>query len=82
MPGGGRGTAEAIADSLNIVEGDDINEAADLLVMAMDNKEYRAQLSPSSMARGLGICDGVERKKAYRHVICHAMQKSFADWDY
>jgi|5B_taG_2_1085324.scaffolds.fasta_scaffold02515_14 hypothetical protein len=82
MPGGGRGTAEAIADSLNNVEDEDINQAGELLIMAMDSKEYRAQLSPGSITRGLAICEGSERKQAYRHVLCHAMQEGFADWDY
>lgn len=82
MPGGGRGTAEAVAASLNAVECEDLQLTGDLLIMAMDNKEYRAQLSPGSLARGVSICEGTERKSAYRHVICHAMQNGFADWDY
>ena len=79
MPGG-RGTPDNIADALNEVQDSDVELTSEMLVMAMDNKEYIVVLSPLAIAKGIARCIDQPRKDALRHVVCHAMQGNFSDW--
>lgn len=79
MPGG-RGNPANIADALNEVQGSDVEQVADLLVMAIDNKEYEIVMTPGGMGQGFARCKGEDQKASFRHVICHAMNTGRTDW--